>query len=99
MPPSWFEPLQARASYQSEVASESRAALDRQRRDGGFDIYPDGPADVNATIKAYVALRLSGLEAASEPLRRARDTILGLGGIQEANSYVRIGRASWRERV
>src|SRR5260370_41836193 len=27
MPPSWFEPLQARASYQSEVASESRAAL------------------------------------------------------------------------
>ena len=160
MPSSWFEPLQARASYQSEAASESRAALaeaaalacsraapallarqypegywvgdlladstlesdyvllqlwlhpprdgewnpptwerilrarrailDRQRRDGGFDIYPDGPADVNATIKAYVALRLSGLDVTSEPLRRARDTILGLGGIQEANSYVRI---------
>src|SRR6266446_3901636 len=160
MPSSWFEPLQARASYQSEAVSESRAGLaeaaalacsraapallarqypegywvgdlladstlesdyvllqlwlhpprdgewkpptwerilrarrailDRQRRDGGFDIYPDGPADVNATIKAYVALRLSGLDVASEPLRRARDTILGLGGIQEANSYVRI---------
>jgi hypothetical protein len=27
MPSSWFEPLQARASYQSEAASESRAAL------------------------------------------------------------------------
>ena len=78
-PPTWERILRAR-----------RAILDRQRRDGGFDIYPDGPADVNATIKAYVALRLSGLEAASEPLRRARDTILGLGGIQEANSYVRI---------
>ena len=27
MPPSWFEPLQARASYQSEAISESRAVL------------------------------------------------------------------------
>src|SRR5690348_2358252 len=78
-PPTWDRILRAR-----------RAILDRQRLDGGFDIYPDGPADVNATIKAYVALKLSGLDPASEPLRRARDTILGLGGIQEANSYVRI---------
>ena len=31
-----------------------------------------------------------GSRPTSEPLRRARDTILGLGGIQEANSYVRI---------
>jgi len=78
-PPSWDRIVRAR-----------QAILDRQRPDGGFDIYPDGPSDVNATIKAYVAMRLAGLEIDSEPVRRARETILGLGGIQEANSYVRI---------
>src|SRR5713101_1922528 len=78
-PPSWDRIQRAR-----------RAILARQKSDGGFDIYPDGPADVNATIKAYIALKLAGLDTHNEPLRRARDAILNLGGIQEANSYVRI---------
>ncbi|HEY7541569.1 MAG TPA: squalene--hopene cyclase, partial [Methylomirabilota bacterium] len=78
-PPSWDRIERAR-----------KAILARQLPDGGFDIYPDGPADVNATIKAYLALKLSGLGVHSEPLRRAREAILRLGGLQEANSYVRI---------
>jgi len=78
-PPSWDRIQRAR-----------RAILARQKSDGGFDIYPDGPADVNATIKAYIALKLAGLDTNNEPLRRARDAILNLGGLQEANSYVRI---------
>ena len=78
-PPSWDRIQRAR-----------RAILARQKSDGGFDIYPDGPADVNATIKAYIALKLAGLDTHNEPLRRARDAILNLGGLQEANSYVRI---------
>src|SRR5215470_3414850 len=78
-PPSWHR-----------IQRAQRAIRDRQLADGGFYIYPDGPADVNATIKAYLALRLAGLDPESEPLRRARECILGLGGIQEANSYVRI---------
>ena len=78
-PPSWARIQRAR-----------RAILDRQRPDGGFEIYPAGSSDVNATIKGYVALKLAGLRPDSEPLQRARDCILRLGGIQEANSYVRI---------
>ena len=78
-PPSW-----------DRIQRAQRAIRDRQLADGGFYIYPDGPADVNATIKAYVALKLAGLDPESEPLRRARECILRLGGIQEANSYVRI---------
>ena len=78
-PPSWARIQRAR-----------QAILDRQRLDGGFEIYPDGPADVNATVKAYIALKLAGLRPDSEPLLRARDCILRLGGLQEANSYVRI---------
>ncbi len=34
--------------------------LARQLPDGGFNIYPQGPSDVSATIKAYFALKLAG---------------------------------------
>jgi squalene-hopene/tetraprenyl-beta-curcumene cyclase len=64
--------------------------LTRQLPDGGFNIYPQGPADVSATVKAYFALKLAGLNYHDQRLGRARDRILALGGIQAANSYVKI---------
>jgi len=64
--------------------------LQRQLPDGGFNIYRGGPAELNATIKAYCALKLAGHSPDSEPLRRARRTVLDLGGLQAANSYVKI---------
>jgi len=64
--------------------------LARQLPDGGFNIYPQGPADVSATVKAYFALKVSGLAADDPRLVRARERILSLGGIQAANSYVKI---------
>jgi squalene-hopene/tetraprenyl-beta-curcumene cyclase len=66
------------------------AILDRQTADGGFAIYPGGPGDVNATVKAYTALKLAGVDPGSAVMRRARDCVLRLGGIQAINSYVRI---------
>ncbi len=45
--------------------------LDRQLKDGGFNIYRGGPAELNATIKAYCALKLAGQSTESEPMRRA----------------------------
>src|SRR6185369_4845338 len=62
--------------------------LDRQLPDGGFNIYPDGPADISASIKAYTALKLAGMSPDSDPMVRLRECILSLGGIQAANSYV-----------
>lgn len=64
--------------------------LARQLPDGGFNIYPQGPADVSATVKAYFALKLAGLAPEDPRLVRARERILALGGIQAANSYVKI---------
>src|SRR4030088_1325457 len=32
----------------------------RQLEDGGWNIYYGGPSELNATVKAYVALRLAG---------------------------------------
>jgi squalene-hopene/tetraprenyl-beta-curcumene cyclase len=68
----------------------ARAILERQLADGGFNIWSGGTAEVNATIKAYCALKLAGVPIASDSMRRARERILALGGLQAANSYVKI---------
>ena len=72
------------------IRKAARSILERQLPDGGFNIYAGGPADVSATVKAYCALKLAGFSAESEPLRRARERILALGGLQASNSYVKI---------
>ncbi|HEX5230082.1 MAG TPA: squalene--hopene cyclase [Bryobacteraceae bacterium] len=64
--------------------------LDRQLSDGGFNIYPQGPSDLSATVKAYFSLKLAGLDYHDVRLARARDLIIASGGIQAANSYVKI---------
>ena len=67
-----------------------RSILDRQLPDGGFNIYAHGPSELNATIKAYTALKLGGLAYDDARSARARERILKLGGLQAANSYVKI---------
>lgn len=64
--------------------------LSRQLPDGGWNIYAGGPSELNATARAYVALRLGGFEQNHPALVRARDRVLALGGLQEANSYTKI---------
>ena len=67
-----------------------RSILSRQLPDGGFSIYTGGPADVSATVKAYFALKVAGVPPDDPRMARARERILALGGIQQANSYVKI---------
>ena len=80
----WNPPARAR------IAKAARSILERQLPDGGFNTFSGGPADVSATVKAYCALKLAGIAPEAEPLRRARTRILALGGLQAANSYVKI---------
>ncbi len=64
--------------------------LARQLPDGGFNIYPHGPTEISATVKAYFSLKLAGLSPDDERMVRARQCILNRGGIQAANSYVKV---------
>src|SRR5260370_20477740 len=64
--------------------------LERQLPDGGFNIYPQGPADVSATGKAYFSLKVAGVDYDDPRLARAPEPVLALGGIQAANSYVKV---------
>ena len=64
--------------------------LDRQLADGGFNIFPQGPTDLSATVKAYFSLKVAGVACDDPRLAKARERILAMGGIQSANSYVKI---------
>jgi squalene-hopene/tetraprenyl-beta-curcumene cyclase len=83
-PDGWMPPTAER------IRKAKIAILERQLPNGGFNIYPDGPPDVSASVKAYTALKLAGMSPDSDPMIRLRDCIHSLGGIQAANSYVKI---------
>src|SRR3984893_7506533 len=72
------------------VGRAVRSILARQLPDGGFNIYAEGPSEISATVKAYTALKLAGLDYDDPNLSRARERILALGGLQAANSYTKI---------
>jgi squalene-hopene/tetraprenyl-beta-curcumene cyclase len=71
-----------------------------QLPDGGWNIFPGGPSDLNATCKAYFALKLVGDDVDAPHMKQARETVHRLGGLEYTNSYVRfylalIGAVGW----
>ena len=64
--------------------------LAMQLPDGGWNIYHGGPAEVNATIKAYLALKLAGLPATDPRMLRARAIALNLGGVPRMNTFSKL---------
>jgi squalene-hopene/tetraprenyl-beta-curcumene cyclase len=111
----WWGELEADTTLQSDyilylhilgrLDSDKTAKLANQIRqnqlpDGGWNIFVGGPSELNATVKAYMALRLAGDAADSPALVKARDKALELGGIEGTNSYVRfylamVGAVDW----
>jgi squalene-hopene/tetraprenyl-beta-curcumene cyclase len=61
----------------------------RQLADGGWNIYFGGPAELNATVKAYFALKLAGDSAEAEHMVKAREVVHRLGGLEHTNSFTR----------
>lgn len=76
--------------HREQIDKAVRSILDRQLPGGGFNIYPKGPSDASASVKAYFALKLAGIDYDDPRLVKLRERILALGGIQAANSYVKI---------
>ena len=79
-----------RPKSRARVDKAVHSILRRQLPNGGFNIYSEGPADLSATVKAYFALKLGGLSIDDPRMARARECILYMGGIQAANSYVKV---------
>jgi squalene-hopene/tetraprenyl-beta-curcumene cyclase len=64
--------------------------LSMQLPDGGWNIYFGGPSEVNATIKAYLALKLAGLPVTDPRMLRAREVALSLGGVPRMNTFSKL---------
>src|SRR5689334_5838811 len=64
--------------------------LSMQLPDGGWNIYYGGPAEVNATIKCYFALKLAGLPVTDARMLRAREVALNLGGVPRMNTFSKL---------
>src|ERR1700735_4346600 len=87
--------------HSAKTAKLAKYIRDRQLPDGGWNIFYGGPSELNATVKAWVALRLAGDSAAAPHLESAKLKIHELGGLEATNSYVRfylamVGALDWR---
>jgi squalene-hopene/tetraprenyl-beta-curcumene cyclase len=75
--------------------------LGHQLPDGGWNIYYGGPPEVNATIKAYLALKLAGVPVTDPRMLKAREVALNLGGVPRMNTFSKlylalIGLIDWK---
>ena len=67
-----------------------RHILKRQLPDGGWNIYHGGPSEINASVKAYFALKLAGCSVDAPFMQEARATIMRLGGIPQMNTFSKL---------
>ena len=66
-----------------------RYLYEHENPGGGWSIYPGGPVDISASVKAYFALKLVGVPVSDPVMERARGLILEAGGARQCNSFTR----------
>lgn len=74
----------------------------RQLADGGWNIFIGGPSEINASVKAYFAMKLAGDSPNAPWMREARANILRLGGIPQMNTFAKLylalmGQFPWKD--
>ncbi len=75
---------------QSQRAREAAAyMLDQQCPHGGWAMFPGGPIEISGSVKAYLALKITGHDPQADYMVRAREAILRAGGIERVNSFTR----------
>ncbi len=73
-----------------KVRKSANYLRDKQLEQGGWAIYPGGPADVSASVKAYFVLKLVGDDPAAAHMVRAKQAIRQLGGLEACNSFTKL---------
>ena len=84
-----------------DVTRAARYIEKQQLPTGGWAIYPDGPLEISASVKAYWSLKIAGHDPDEELMTRARKAILAAGGAEKMNSFTRfyfalLGQISWQ---
>jgi squalene-hopene/tetraprenyl-beta-curcumene cyclase len=61
--------------------------------EGGWPIYPDGPLDLSASVKAYLALKMAGDSIDAPHMAKTREAIRAEGGLTRCNTFTKISLA------
>ena len=74
--------------------------VQKQNKDGGWPFFFEGDSDISASVKAYYALKLSGMKVEKTIMKKAKKFILSNGGAENVNVFTRIslalfGQISW----
>src|ERR687886_479611 len=78
-------PDRAATSLDTAIERATERLLERQRDDGTWAIWFEGPADLSTSIEAYAALELAGVDAGA----RARDYIRSAGGVPRSRVFTK----------
>ena len=60
-----------------------------QMDNGGWNLFPGGPADISATVKGYFALKLMGDDPNAPHMVRCRELVRSMGGAEKCNSFTK----------
>ena len=87
---------------ESKLQKAATYLRSKQMENGGWAIYPGGPVDVSASIKAYFALKLTGTSPDEKHMVKAREAIESAGGVPASNSYTKfylamLGQIHWND--
>jgi squalene-hopene/tetraprenyl-beta-curcumene cyclase len=75
---------------QSQRAQEAAAyMLAQQSAHGGWSMFPGGPIEISGSVKAYLALKITGHDPTADYMVRAKEAILRAGGVERVNSFTR----------
>ncbi len=80
-----------------EAEETARWIRSQQSEDGTWATFFGGPADLNATFEAYVALRLAGDSPDAPHMRSAAEFVRANGGIARTRVFTRIWMALFGE--
>lgn len=61
-----------------------------QNKDGSWSIAPGYPGDISASVEAYLALKILGVDVDAKGMQHARAFILSVGGIAAVRIFTRI---------
>ncbi len=84
------------------VQLAARYIMQQQAEHGGWSLYPGGPLEMSASVKAYWALKIAGHSCEADYMIRARTAILDAGGAERINSFTRyymalLGQLGYRQ--
>lgn len=113
----WWAPLYSNVAMEAEYVLLTHCLGRRDKRreaqiashlfklqhpDGTWAIFTDGPSDLNATVEAYVALKLMGYKETDTRMQRAKEFIQSEGGVYSTRVFTRlwlalVGEVPWNK--